>query len=479
MFQNKNARFILMMYIILNNIGCSFISFDDLRVTCSIESQQNFFLGERIEVFFSKSMEFESVNSNIILKRENRVVEAEITGEGTTFFVKPHVPWEYGVGYQIIVNGTLLSREGGSYNVLLQRSFIYGKEGSELYLVQSYIPDSTLVSLSKPLIFTFNKAVDTASFIENFNITPYCQTNIFFNDSGTSVSVYPSSSWNINNRYTWSISDIIAADGYAINRNYSGTFCTFTDVDLPLLTTVCPVSMGEEGDFFWRETSSLDGSLKDREAIGFIFSKPMDIETLKLGISFSPTAKGQLVQDKNNPFRVIWIPLEPWKIQTEYEVKIDSTVADTTGLKLFDSNSCFFTTFNNYMSIAKVDLGSTTIVQFPSYGEQYVLNQSGEEKKCHLRIWFSSAIPKEKRISAIKAISLESFFPVTVAEPILEQVQWIQDGFAVELTWSGLSESSMDVECFYRLYVSSGQEYICNEAEEYLEEDVCIIFKAI
>lgn len=474
-----NSIIILIMYIILYANSCDFISFDYFSVECSISDKKNYFYQQEITLSFSKPIEINSLEAILSLKMENQSIPFSIRPKGNnSFVIKPLSLWQKGAMYRFSVIGQVKQKNGSSYAVSLVRDFIYGKKEHIFMLNYVSVPNNDFESLKMPIVFSFNKAINKASFIQGFSISPNNQFDIVFSDNLEQVSVFPKEQWAINKIFTWNLENISSLDGYLLNKDNNGKFYTYTDTDLPILTNICPVIETQTGYIRLTDTS-LD-SLEGTQGIGFSFSKPILFDSLVSSINFQPNIPGTLKWDPNDPTKFFWIPSEQWQVGVLYHLEITTSVKDLNYLPLFQSESLSFTPSTKYLVLEKIKFGlETEITDFSKDFYQCSLDYTNDDSLLGIELFFSSAIPQENRTEALESISLNSFFPLTASNPKLNYVRWSQDGRGLYLRWSDFSSSSGEREVFYRLVISNKNQGIINSKGESLQEEICLLIKML
>jgi hypothetical protein len=357
--------------------------------------------------------------------------------------------------------------DGRYYNAGVDRSFHYGEKDGAFYLLSGTFEDDVLN-------FIFAKPPAVTSFNENFSISPYMETDAIFSSDGKTVSVKPKTGWDINTIYTWTIKNMLSRDEYIMEQTYTGTFRGLFDGELPELLEICPVTY-EDGGALWHRDTPLDGQLLEKQSIGFIFSKPMEEASVKSGITFYPNINGYIL--KEDEYRYIFVPEETYRIKEQYRIQVARTISDVSGLKLSEEGSYFFTVMNDYIKISAVKFDdNTNAMPAGKTISEYDIASTGDLR---VTIEFSSVISEEHRSKAVEAVSLDVLFPLSTANPSPVSIGWSDGGFKLIMTWEGLQASMYGVEQFYSLTISSGRDSVINGFGEYLEEDVCVLFKAL
>jgi len=448
--------------------GCKpLLTFIYLDISCSIGEKEEYYTDEYIRIHFSCMPDKNDVEKRIRFYEDSSNVSIDFEWSNSTVSIRPHLSWQKGQFYTLDLQGAIKMDDGRTYTARLYRTFIYGEQGNEFELASDQFSQDTL-------ILNFSKPVAINSFLDKFSITPFVDYYTDFSDNGRTVTIRPKNKWTLNTTYTWTIKNIISTDGYLLKKEYSGILSGIYDTEQPVLTLVCPVDYNSQGSI-WYTTYSLDNQLLENQAIGFTFSKPMDEASVSSGISFFPSLSGYFIKETESQF--IFIPNDQYQIQKEYRITIADTIKSSSGLVLYEPAYVFFTTANQFIHITKITfddkteslLTDGTIIDYPM-----MLPLDPAQLKTVIN--FSTAIPPDKQYSAVNAVSLNVLFPATANHPSIVSAYWSDGGSRLSVEWSGFSISKGDIKNYYMLKVGGGQNGIKNQANEYMENDVCVIF---
>jgi hypothetical protein len=449
------------------------ITFEYLDITCSIREKEEYYADEYISIHFSCMPDKNDVERKIRFYEDGSVISVDYNWDGSTVSVSPHLPWQKGQHYSLDLQGALKMEDERTYTARLYRSFIYGERGNSFELVSNEFNGNALTLLfSKPVLIT--------SFGEKFNLTPFTEYRTDFSGDGSTVIINPKNRWLANTTYSWTVKNIISSDGYLMKKEYSGILRGIIDTEQPVLELICPVDYNNSGSL-WYASFELDNHLMENQAIGFSFSKPMDEASVVAGISFFPSISGYFVKETESRF--IFIPASNYQIRKEYRITIADTIKDNSGLALYEPKYLYFTTANQFLQVAKITFDDN-IAPMPSDGtiSNYLMMQPAlPTDPVHLKtvINFSTVIPPDKRYGAVNAVSLNVLFPASANNPMPISAYWSDGGSRLSIEWSGFSVSSGDIKNHYILTVSGGQNGVKNQANEYMEADVCVIFIAL
>jgi hypothetical protein len=442
------------------------ISFEYLDVSCSVAPGGQFYSEETLRLDFSITPDRAETERNLILSEGGLSRVPVFVWEERTLHLKPLTGWKKGEHYSISLEGKLPMEDGRVYTVQLLRNFIYGLEDGAFTLTDSSADAGGLV-------FTFSKAPDTTSFAARFSLSP--SADYFCDFLGEEVRILPKSPWQADTLYTWTIKGMESADGYLMKREYSGVFSGPGNYAVPYPVELCPVDRSLGPPYLWKRGIVLDGNLENLEGIGFIFSKPMDRESLRSGISFYPSIKGHF--EEAGEGEIIFFPEEEYRIETEYRITISQTVKDSLGLALFKDEQYYFSAFRRYLEVERVNL-DTNGESLPPGGVPWEHKLNPSTPGClKVKIAFSSSIAPAGRRDAAESVSLSVLFPASAGYPAPTSARWEDEGAVLALAFENLTPSENGIDNYYQLKIASGKQGPRNGAGEYLEEDLWYVFR--
>ncbi|GHV96649.1 hypothetical protein AGMMS50293_29690 [Spirochaetia bacterium] len=465
---NKHRCLLLCFWNALVLASCPIITFEYLDTACSVGKSQDYFAEDYITITFSQQPDIHDTESKLRFYENNGVVRIDTVWEGATVRLRPHVLWQKGQTYSLDLQGLLKMEDGRTYTVSLYRDFIYGESGNDFTL-------SSWEFKNNILSFVFSHPVSITSFEEKFAFTPFADYKTTFSDNNTTVAIDAHNGWAINTTYSWSIKEMVNAAGYLMRKEYSGQISGLPDIVQPILETVCPVDYSGTNPV-WFINLQLHNNLLENQAIGFIFSKPMDESSVRSGISFYPSISGYFA--KETEMRFMFIPEEPLQLQKEYRLTITDSIKDTSGLSLYKPQHIYFTTALQYLEVMQITFDTNinpTPMPFDGSVADFTMPTS-DLVPLETTIDFSTVIPQDKRNTAVNTISLTTLFPASAKIPSLISAHWSSGGSRLSLTWNNFSISSAGIENYYILKIGGGTTGVTNQASEYLKEDVCVIF---
>lgn len=462
----SSSRLLLAFFIIALPVSaCSILSWEAFEIFCSVNEKDEYYQADTIILDFSVLPDKKSMEEKASLQLNNLAVNTKKRWYGNSLHICPVGSWQKGQTYKLIIDGSVKMNDGRIYNSSLFRAFCYGEPGNEFTIKDSFWQQDSLT-------LCFSKPVSISSFREKFSLQPYLDCQYTYSEDLMSVNVKPKTKCRPNVHYKWRLADMVSSDGYLMNREYTGMISGIMDSEIPELLSVCPVDYSAAGSLWYYELE-LGGNLYEWQAAGFSFSKAMDAESVKTGISFVPSIQGYFVKEDDKHF--IFIPDGSYEPKKEYRLNVSKTIRDSSGLNLHDDSVILFETANDYLNITSIMLDDKEVpVQADEDIYEHILQPSGRISAC---ISFSTQIPRTKQSAALACISCNAYFPAEAANPALISANWSDPPFCIHLTWEGFSKSTPGIVKYYKLGIRGGKSGICNMAGEYLKEDECIIIK--
>jgi hypothetical protein len=457
----NTAKLLLIAFLVS---GCALVSFEYLDITCSVPGEELYYSGQTIDLTFSIMPNQQETERFLVLNEGGLNTTPEFTWAEKTLRIKPFAGWKKGEHYGLTLEGVLSMEDGRTYTAKVLRSFIYGVKGNDFFLTGSSVED-------RRLIFNFSKEPKITSFNQQFTLSP--STEYFCDFTGETVTIQPKTAWQVNTLYSWSIKGMESLDGYIMKKEYSGFFSGEEDLKTPHPTEICPVVIPQgSSSYLWRHGVNVDGNLENGEGIGFVFSKPMDLVSLRSGISLYPSIKGYFVTVGENS--VIFIPEEEYKPETEYRITLAASIKDSLGLGLFEDLRFYFIPSRRYLEVEKVNLDSNSnALKGGGIPQDHPLIPPGIEVK----ISFSQVIPQANRKAAADAVSLSVLFPASAHNPALVRALWSDNGAVLSLYYDNLSPSEGGVDNYYQLKISSGKQGPVSGSGDYLKEDLWYVIR--
>ena len=453
--------------------SCNVISFDEYEVVCSQSPAEEYFAGEHIGFSFNCDVVRHYAEQAVTIKSGTHQCEAEYMWDGRSLYVKPSGGWIRGKPYQVSIDGLMHTENSAAFHAYTICTFIYGSEGERFYALT--LPEKRIgADPRQKLVFAFNKKIEAARFEKAFSIFPSAEYSIALSEDERTITVSPSPKWKLNTTYAWTVQRLSSSDGWEMQDVLSNTFSTREDAENPALVSLCPVS-DTSPDAHWFTDIPLDKNISEKQPIGFVFSKPMDFDSVKDAVSISPSLSGYMVPYGDSRTRFLFVPEEYYKVAAEYTLAVSTAAADENGTPLFEKIVKRFYAADAWLSVAGLSLDADDVSDLSSPCIEHTLHKNSDGNyELTARILFSHAIADGALIAAANAVTASLLFPLTSASPVKTGVFWNEEKTRLTVTWTRFTVSTDDVRSYYRLKIAGGPAGINDGRGSYMEKDLCI-----
>ncbi len=491
-------------------LSCSFLEFSSDCVKLVPAADSSVFFGDCAQIKFNCEVEKYEVQKAVTIKSGKTNCELEYCWEDSSLLkVKPENGWLKGQFYECSLEGYVYKKNGNGFSVNEKSKFYYlpndSVENYEKFTIVNFPSDSDFVDLNEKLIFSFSKNVEKQKFENSFSIQPSTDYRIECDELSKTFYVIPQSAWNLNSLYEWKIDKLISADNWILIGKTEGSFFTKTDTEQPKLLCVCPVEVDAnslsfstfETEATWYTNLELDGNLKEKMPVGFVFSKPMDFESLKSSVSFSPAISGTFFTIGKDETKFIFVPEDNYEIGTQYILTVSKNIKDKSGLNLFEEVKKTFFSGQKYLQIESIKFGQTLLkgTEADSSGSQensikeslkdgtaIKISKNDEQNdeevtEACLGLLFGAKIEEEMLATVEKSITLSAVFPLSLSSPVKSEISWANERKMLFITWSRVCASTDDENFFYKLKIAGGKTGVRTGRGNYLEEDLCAVIK--
>ena len=453
--------------------SCNVISFDEYEVTCSQSPAEKYFDGEHIGFSFNCDVVRHYAEQAVTIKSGTHQYEAEYAWNGRSLYVKPSGGWVYGKPYQVSIDGLMHTENDATFHAYTICTFIYGNEVERFYALA--LPEKRIgADVRQKLVFSFNKKIEAARFEKAFSILPSAEYSIALSDDERTITVSPSPKWKLNTTYAWTVQRLLSSDGWEMQDVLSNTFSTREDAENPALVSLCPVS-DTSPDAHWFTDIPLDKNIFGKQPIGFVFSKPMDFDSVKDAVSISPSLSGYMVPYGDEHTRFLFVPEEYYKVAAEYTLAVSTAAADENGTPLFEKIVKRFYAADAWLSVAGLSLDADVVPDLSAPCIEHALHKDADGNyELTARILFSHEIADGALTAAANAVTASLLFPLTSASPVKTGVFWNEEKTRLTVTWTRFTVSTDDVRSYYRLKIAGGPAGINDGRGSYMEKDLCI-----
>ena len=466
--KNGKLNYCFLLVVSLLFFSCNFISFDNDEVFCIPGDSVSWYEGDYVVFKFSCEVEHYYAEESVVLKSGTSQYVTEKTWNGNELWVRPEEGWKKGRIYSVAMNGTQYKKGGAVFTAYVVSTFTYGNK-EDLFKVIEYPECKKECDQNYLFVIKINKPVSKINFEESFSITPSVGFKIETDETKSEFTIRPENNWDYNTLYSWKIEKLVSIDEWELQQNITGTFETLQDLELPVLETICPVT-GIEENSLWLENKKLDGNISSKMPVGFIFSKPMQYESVRNSISFTPDISGYLIQSDDEGKKFIYVPEKYYEVKKTYSLTVSTAAKDKTNKTLYKEHIETFLSSDNYLEIQSFKLDDELIADWK---KSPVIHEIVDDK-VSISISFSKSISEDNLNEVIDKVSFSLLFPLSSNAPVKTEVSWNDNKDTVNLTYSNLSKMTSDQITYYRLKIAGGINGINTGNGQYLEDEVCI-----
>lgn len=460
-------------------LSCNFINFSTDSVTIHPDSNASYFNGEYISFTFSGEMKHYYVENAISLKKDNTACNISFNWKSDSLLeIKPEKNWNPGSLYQCEIEGTIYKKDGRSFSVSEECSFYYGIKSNRFKLL-SYPESENTFMLEDSVTFVFSYPVNRVDFENAFTINPNTNYQLTINDDKTAFTINPIYAWKLNQTYKWNFKNLNSAENFTLQGLYEGEFKTLSDTEIPKLIKTCPVTYENENQI-WQTEFQLNKNIRKKEAIGFIFSKPMNFSSIKKETTFTPSITGYFITASEDLTKFIFIPEENYSIETEYVLTLSKSLTDKNEIPLGTVYKESFYSADSYLKIESVLFGNNLydfeeLKNYTSTSIPVTITKDIDNNtECTIAILFSNAINEDKLLEAEDFISLSLLFPLTSVNPVKTNVTWDSSRKKISLTWKKMTCTTSEVDSYYNFKIVGNKNGLSTGNGNYLKDDLCV-----
>jgi hypothetical protein len=283
--------------------------------------------------------------------------------------------------------------------------------------------------------------------------------------------------------YRWSFSEeALSREGAPLAAGISGSFITDDDRLRPEPVKSISLLKGEKGENAawgsWTPAGTdFENGLWPGQGIGIEFNKPMDRESLRRSLTFTPSLPGRT--EDLSPVSAVFIPDRNPDPELVYTMTISGDVCDDRGLKMGDDYVFFFKADIHYLTISSLTIDGKEAIEAPPKGGVFPVSiDDPNEGILGFALAFSFPFTSEAQGAETLRISLDPFFPGSLRPVSLRYVHWFSSN-QLRVEWEGLEAGIEEAPCYYRLSLPGGRNGINNGSGSYPEENFYFYFEVV
>jgi hypothetical protein len=414
--------------------------------------------------------------------------EGDLRWEGRTLYFVPAPAWKPGVRYVLKLSGTVYSQDGRELLLSEVIPFFAVAPASVPYLQGVAPQDGASAAAFAPgetvLEFTFSLPMDRRATEAAFAFDGSGPWYAEWLDDDRALKIRcenPLAPWTV---YRWSLGEgALSRTGAPLAAGVSGSFITDDDRIRPRPLKIIPLLKGEEEKAgIWRSWIpaglDLENGLWPGQGIGIEFDKPMDGESLRRSLSFTPSLPGRT--EDLSPVSAVFIPDRNPDPGVVYTMTISGDVLDGRGLKMGDDYVFFFEADIPFLTVASLNIereDEIDEIETPARGgasPAFIDVPGGGVLR--FTVVFPLPFTSDAQSAETFRISLDPFFPATLPPVSLRFARWLSSD-RVRMEWEGLEAGTEEEPRYYRLSLPGGRNGINNGHGSYPEENFYFYFK--
>lgn len=471
----KFCKTLLLIYVL---VGCGIVTFDELKIESNIayfgyEFEEDFYILK----FSVKPLEPE-IENLIIVKRDNVIENCDFRWEGLSLYISPKKGWVKGAFYSVNLNSSIEMSDGRIYSAKIKDYFYYGSIFNRLKLLSWNFENQ---SDKAAIVFEFSDTVNIDSFFRSFLINPDITFKVEQQNQNIIVSF--DTKLPYNSKYVWSLSKELKSDrDYMLFYEETDSFLTEINLERPEFECFCITEKNGE-NYIFNKSFIPNKNIFGEQSLIFIFKNKIDKKSALSCFTFKPYIKGNYfyyeIHGENDEIIscVIFEPEENWQRDVVYEVKIDSSLKNEYGNTLKEPLFLYFETLGQELNVVSLEAAGKNIGwgNKNSYHQEIVAFEEGNSLE--ILCSFSKRLSEESITYIRDYISLESFYPITLQNPILEEISFDLINFQyVKMKWSNLvkNEEDSNKHIYYLLKIKGTEQglHACND--EWMQEDLWV-----
>ena len=475
-----NSLFILLCVII--NISCGFIDLRQIRFYIEPGAADSILphSDSPVIIHFDTEMIKKDTEGIMQISSDSGTVRGDKFWKEKALCFVPVSGWTAGVRYTLSLNGTVRSTDGRDLRVEEYVSF-YAINKNSPPVLESFSPlNGDSVSANNVIFeFCFSRSMDRLSVESALSLDGIGSKIFEWSADNLVLKVIPEKSLSPWIVYNWNIKESAKSiDGVPLLRSYQGFFKTDIDNTLPRVLNIFPV-VYEDGR--WYPTGAcIETGLGIGQGIAVEFNKKMGESALR-SIRFEPSLAGR-VEFLSETCIVYIFSKTPEPLT--YTLIISGDTKDNEGLKTGSDYKIYFTPD---IPVLKIISLSTSGIINNTVPQSNTVQQSGTALPVYIdpaagylniSFHFSLMFSHEEKKNAPQRITLNPFFPRTIAPAAVQFVSWISDD-RLFMRWEGLSCGGENAPHYYILTIPGGKGGIKADQDIYMEEDIIFYITAL
>jgi len=461
-------KFIIMLCAI-TGISCGFMDLRDIGISITPDKTDSIlpYSYSPVIIKFDTAMNRIDTESALQIISDFGVTSGDKFWTENSLYFVPLSGWTAGIRYTLSLTGIIRSADGREQRIERFISF-YAVNNNAPPLLEWHSPltGSSVGTNNVVFEYHFSRPMDRLSVESALTIESIGNKTFEWSSDDKNLKVIPEnnlSPWII---YRWNIKDSAKSiDGVPAAKAYSGYITTDKDQILPCVTGIYPVL---NADGIWYPTGlNIETGLGPGHGIAVEFSKSMGENVLRsLRIDPSLTGRTEFLSEKS----IVYIFTRDPDPEITYTLTVSGDARDSEGLKTGADYRINFTPDILFLNVLSLSAGGY-VFDFNADNALDVKIEPGTGL-LNISIHFSFLFGIEEMQNTPQRITLNPFFPRTIAPVALQYVNWISDDRLL-LRWEGLTASD-EYPHYYKLVIPGGKSGISSGVNVFMKEDIVL-----
>jgi hypothetical protein len=427
---------------------------------------------------FDTEMDKKEAEGILQVSADSGVVMGDRFWKGNDLHFVPTAGWTAGIRHVLSLSGTIRAIDGRELRLERFISF-YAINMNNSPLLEFFSPaDCASIGTGNFVLeLHFSKSMDRLTVESALTLEGIGNKTFEWSANDTILKVISDNNLSPWTYYRWTLKDSAKSiDGVPLPKTYSAQFVTDLDKTLPQVERIYPVL--KTGNRWFSTGRDIENGLESGHGIAIEFNKTMGENVLR-SVRFDPslTGRAEFLSGKS----IVYIFSADPKPETTYTLIISGDTRDSEGLKIGTDYRINFVPDIPYLNILSfhADYNPAVMEDFSKADEPLKISVDPAVRELSFTIRFSVPLKsnEEKQNAALK-ISLNPFFPRTLAPVALQYVFWINDD-QLRMVWEGIEPGNNNEAHYYKLTIPGGKSGISIKEGIYMKEDITILLEAI
>jgi hypothetical protein len=419
----------------------------------------------------------------------DKSISGDISWEGNTLVFHPLTELLPGRRYTISVRGNIGISDGRYFDLdKIMPFYAESKDGPAVLYKYQPVAGARIGS-ADTLSFTFNRAINEDSFLENFSLSPETEFTHQLSADSLTITIIPKTFWDNLELYSWKLKNNYTDSlGLVLTTGYDGSFIVIEDTDPPELAglaAVFNINIGAPTPFEQRiqgPCGPLDNMVEYNDGILFTFSEAVIFDLMNSPVSFSPAISGTWYGIDTANF--LFVPVYGWTMAREYTITVNDELTDIYNNIFYLDEQIAFTPNIPILEVTAIHIGTLDLNPMDYACDNPFdlslvesVTEPGEYYQNFEFIFSESFDTPEERAAVVDMLKFARLFGVSEDSEYIgiELIEWDALNMAVTITWTGMKGTPANEQIYYELRVSGNDSGLRTADGSFLNEGINLL----